>query len=221
MTESTSLSERSCCGGGSGKAASSPAVPTKPAPAEPQAGSCCSSSKPKTEERAPTAPPKKQAGWQAYQPLIVIGGLSLLVAIALQFGSTSPSWMGGMSQFMGVFLVVFSMLKLFDIAGFAKGFAKYDLAAGAFPPYAYLYPFLELAFGLALLAGIAPVTVNACLAGLMFFGALGVLRALVRGENLRCACLGSTLNVPLSTVAVVEDVGMGLMALVMLKLLSH
>lgn len=121
-----------------------------------------------------------------------------------------------MSRFMGVFLVVFAMLKLFDLPGFVKGFARYDLLAGPVPAYGYVYPFLELGFGLALLSGLRPFEVNLGLAVLMFFGAAGVLRSLARKEQLRCACMGSSLNVPLSTVAVVEDIGMGLMSLGML-----
>ncbi len=180
-------------------------------------GSCCSSSAPK-----PTPPKSSGAGlgWRAYRPLIVIVSLSLLVGLALEAGSGSPTLMGAMSGFMGFFLVVFAMLKLFDLPGFVNGFAKYDIAAGAFRPYGYVYPFLELGFGLALLAKVWPVAVNAGLAALMFFGAVGVLRSLSRGENLRCACLGATLNVPLSTVAVVEDIGMGVMSLAMLGMLA-
>jgi hypothetical protein len=143
------------------------------------------------------------------------------VTAALQWAALpgERSLMLAMSQFMGMFLVVFAMLKLFDLPGFVDGFARYDLAAGTHRSYGYLYPFLELGFGLALLARVRPAEVNAALACLMFFGAVGVIRSLRRGENLRCACMGSSLNVPLSTVAVVEDVGMGVMSLAMLGML--
>ena len=50
----------------------------------------------------------------------------------------------------------------------------------------------------------------------MTFGALGVLLALAKGLDLKSACMGNTLNVPLSTVAIIEDVGMAIMALTML-----
>jgi hypothetical protein len=32
--------------------------------------------------------------------------------------------------------------------------------------------------------------------------------------DVRCACMGTILNVPLSTVTLTEDIGMGLMALI-------
>ena len=50
----------------------------------------------------------------------------------------------------------------------------------------------------------------------MVFGALGVLRALVKGLDVECACMGTVLSVPLSTVALVEDLGMAFMAAIML-----
>ena len=199
----------SCCG------------PKVSAP-EPSSSSCCA---PRVVEAGALAKPVAVAqggGWKAYTPLLVIVGSVLLSTAALQLSveAGQRSMMFAMSQFMGLFLIVFAMLKLFDLTGFVSGFARYDLLAGPVRPYGYVYPFLELGFGLALLARVAPLAVNGALAALMFFGAAGVLRSLRRGESLRCACMGSSLNVPLSTVAVVEDVGMGLMSLAMLVALS-
>jgi hypothetical protein len=48
------------------------------------------------------------------------------------------------------------------------------------------------------------------------FGSIGVLRALFKGLDMECACMGTGLHVPLSTVALIEDLGMALMAAVML-----
>ena len=60
--------------------------------------------------------------------------------------------MSWMHDFMGFFLVVFSMFKLFDLEGFADGFQMYDPLARPIRPYAYLYPFVELGLGLGYLA---------------------------------------------------------------------
>ena len=46
----------------------------------------------------------------------------------------------------------------------------------------------------------------------MGFGALGVIRALRRNLDVECACMGTVLKVPLSTVALTEDLGMVAMA---------
>jgi hypothetical protein len=50
----------------------------------------------------------------------------------------------------------------------------------------------------------------------LVFGSIGVLRALFKGLDIECACIGTVLHVPLSTVALLEDLGMAVMAAVML-----
>lgn len=153
---------------------------------------------------------------QAYLPLLVLVLVSALVATALRHSygpDANPAhWM---HDFMGFFLVVFAALKLFDLPGFADGFQRYDLLAQRSRPYALLYPFIELALGLAYFSFWRPTTVYLATIVILGFGALGVINALRRGLNVNCACMGNTLKVPLSTVALVEDLGMVAMALVM------
>ncbi len=122
-----------------------------------------------------------------------------------------------MHSSMGVFPLFFAVLKLIDLNGFANGFQKYDLLAKRSRIYGLCYPFLELALALSYLAGGGVVTYVSTLI-LMGFGALVVLIALKRGLDTRCACLGTSLDVPLSTVAVIENVGMVLMAILMIIL---
>jgi hypothetical protein len=164
---------------------------------------------------APSAP--RAHSWRDYIPLLALVLVGLLVASALwrSYGpDANPAhWM---HDFMGFFLVVFALLKLFDLSGFADGFQMYDLLAKNFPPYAYAYPFIELALGLAYLAFWRPTTVYIATIIVLGFGALGVINALRRGLDVNCACMGNTLKVPLSTVALVENVGMVAMALLML-----
>jgi hypothetical protein len=117
---------------------------------------------------------------------------------------------------MGTFLVIFAMFKLFDLRGFAEGFAMYDLIGKRVRAYALAYPFIELGLGLAYLANLNPVITNSILLVVMTIGSIGVLWALRNGLDVACACLGTVLKVPLSTVAVIEDLGMALMAVVML-----
>ncbi len=120
-----------------------------------------------------------------------------------------------MHYFMGVFLLIFALLKLFDLSGFADGFQMYDLLAKRFRPYALVYPFIELSLGLGYLAFWQPLVVYSATAVVLGFGALGVIRALQKGLDLECACMGTILKVPLSTVALTEDLAMAGMAAVM------
>jgi hypothetical protein len=163
------------------------------------------------------SPHRRQHGrgsrWTDYVPLLVIVVLTLLAACAKQNAYPGPwNWMEWMHDFMGFFLVVFAMFKFFDLPGFADGFQMYDLLARPLRPYAYVYPLLELGLGLGYLSRWQPALIYGATLGLMIFGALGVLNALRKGLDLECACLGTVLKVPLSTVALVEDLGMALMA---------
>jgi hypothetical protein len=154
--------------------------------------------------------------WRDYVPLLTLVLVSALVATAV-YRSYGPgiSMVRAMHAFMGFFLVVFALLKLFDLRGFADGFQMYDLLAKRSRAYALLYPFLELALGLAYLAFLRPDLVYLASFILLGFGALGVINALRQGLDVRCACMGTTLKVPLSTVALFEDVAMAGMALAM------
>ena len=159
--------------------------------------------------------------WIDYIPLMVIVTLTLLAACAKQYAylaGTSWDWMRWMHDFMGFFLVVFSMFKFFNMEGFADGFQMYDLLAKPVRPYAYIYPFIELALGLGYLAHWQPRAIYIATIAVMVFGSLGVFNALRKGLDLECACMGTVLKVPLSTVALVEDLGMAAMAGAMLLL---
>ncbi len=153
--------------------------------------------------------------WRNYIPLMVLISLSALASLALT-GFSSFLLTAWMQSFMGLFLVMFSMFKFFNLPGFADGFQMYDLLAKRFRPYALLYPFLELGLGLAYLARFSLQQVYIATIVLMTFGACGVFAAMRNKLKINCACMGTVLNVPLSTVALVEDLGMALMASVML-----
>lgn len=152
-----------------------------------------------------------------YIPLFV-----LLAVAALGAWAIAPKQplhlMTWMRYFMGLLLCQFAMLKLFNLSKFAEGFQMYDVLAKKSRLYAHLYPFIELALGLVYLAGFALISANVLLILLMLFGAFGVVQALRAGLDVRCACMGSVLDVPLSTVTLTEDILMGVMALVMLVL---
>lgn len=154
--------------------------------------------------------------WRDYFPLLVLLGVTALAAWAKNRayggGTGVLHWM---HDFMGFFLVIFAMLKLFDLPGFADGFQMYDLLAKSLRPYALLYPFVELALGLGYLAEWRPAVLYPATVLVMGFGALGVVRSLAKGLDLQCACMGNILKVPLSSVALTEDLGMAVMAAVM------
>lgn len=148
-----------------------------------------------------------------YWPLFALVLVAGLAAAALGAQKGLLAWM---HYFMGFFFCQFAMLKLFNPSGFAEGFQMYDLVAKKSKLYAYLYPFIELALGLAYLSFSTPIVTYIVTILLMGVGAVGVIRALRRGLDIRCACMGTVLDVPLSTVTLSEDIVMGGMACLML-----
>lgn len=150
-----------------------------------------------------------------YWPLFSLILVALLAACALSVpnGFNMMRWM---HYFMGFFLCQFALLKLFHPLDFAEGFQMYDLLAMRSKAYAIAYPVIELALGLGYLSFILPKVIYVLTILILGFGAVGVIRALSKGLDVRCACMGTVLDVPLSTVTLTEDLGMVAMAFFLL-----
>lgn len=151
-----------------------------------------------------------------YWPLFSLIGVSLLAALAIGWGYGAMTVEGVMRAYMGVFLTVFALLKIFDIEGFANGFEMYDLAGMRSRGYAVAYPFVELGLGLWWFSGLLMPVASVVTIAVFMFGALGVVMALWRGLDIECPCMGNILSVPLSTVTLTEDLAMVAMAAAML-----
>lgn len=116
-----------------------------------------------------------------------------------------------MRYLMGVFFLVFGVFKLLDLQGFVTSYIGYDLIARKSIGYAYFYPFIELALSAGYFMDAA--WINWPTLVIMSIGSVGVIKQLLRGSRIRCACLGTYIKLPLTTVSLVEDLSMGLMAL--------
>ena len=171
-----------------------------------------------------TTSSSKSLGWQAlavYQPLLLILayilGPSVLVQVGLH-GLQGVDAMETMRYFMAGFFLVFSFFKLLNINAFANAYAQYDLLAARWLGWGRIYPFVELALGVAYLTNASPLITYWATIVIMSFSAIGVIRAVVSRTQIQCACLGTVFNLPMSTVTIVEDVGMVVMAIIMIWL---
>ena len=151
-----------------------------------------------------------------YKPLLLIFAYILLVALAVEYTQGDFELHRFMPNFMAGFFLVFSFFKLLNLHGFADSYAMYDLLAMRFKPYGYLYAFIELGLGISYLVAWQPTLTNWLTLIVMAFSSLGVIRALANKQKIRCACLGAVFNLPMSTVTIIEDLLMALMALWML-----
>jgi len=150
--------------------------------------------------------------FSTYKPLLLVLAYLLLVTMVIQIASEQVSLESWMRHFMAGFFLVFSFFKLLDLRGFADSYASYDLLAMRWRGYGLIYPFIELGLGLAYLADIQHYYVNVITLVVMTFSSLGVCRALLNKQKIRCACLGAVFNLPMSTVTIVEDLLMVVMA---------
>lgn len=148
---------------------------------------------------------------RTYYPLMMIVGMISLSSLA--GAENLHQWM---IHFMAGFFLVFGGFKLIDPQGFRDAYATYDLLAKKWNGYGYIYPFLELMLGFAFLFQFALVPFFYFSLFLMGFSSLGVAKALFEKRKIRCACLGTALNLPMSTITFIEDLGMAVMAIFML-----
>ena len=112
----------------------------------------------------------------------------------------------------------FSFFKFLDLSGFAQSFSSYDVIAGRWTGFGYVYPFVELALGIAYVVGLNPLVTNSVTVFVMSVGTVGVVKSLLHKKQIQCACLGTVFNLPMSKVTLIEDLLMVLMALAMLIL---
>ena len=157
--------------------------------------------------------------WVNYIPLVVIIGLILATSLTLSFRDFQLSLFTlekAISYFMIGFFLTFSGFKLLDLKGFAQGYFSYDLLARRIFAYGYVYPLIELFFGLAMI--LSPQSNILLLSEflVMSFSGLGVVNKLLAKERFQCVCLGTFLKVPLTYVTLVEDFGMAALALLSL-----
>lgn len=173
------------------------------------------------EEPAVAAPAADDKSFLAtYRPLLLVFGYLIGLVALVEITAGGFDWMRAMANFMGGFFIAFSFFKLLDLRGFADSFQTYDVVARPVRAYGYIYPFIELALGIAFLVHFAPVATNLVTLVVMVAGIIDVSQALIQKRRIQCACLGTVFNLPMSKVTFVEDALMAGMALVMLVGLS-
>lgn len=121
-----------------------------------------------------------------------------------------------MLDFMGLFYIVFSFFKLLDLKGFPESFKMYDPLAKVLPVYGWVYPFLELGLGLLFLMRFNIQLALIITVVILGVTTIGVTKTLLDKKSIRCACLGTALNLPMTEATFIENAIMLLMAFWML-----
>lgn len=153
---------------------------------------------------------------QSLFPLFLIVGYIFTVTLLIAWSNSQWSSDSMMRHFMAGFFLVFSFFKFLDTSGFASAFRMYDPLAKAIPGWSWIYPYVELLLGAAYLLSWQPLATNAVTLVLMSVGGVGVMQSLLQKKTIRCACLGTALNLPMTKVTLVENGTMAAMAALML-----
>jgi copper chaperone CopZ len=153
---------------------------------------------------------------ETYKPLLLIVGFILGGVALAEMKAGTWNWHNAMTDFMGGFFVVFSFFKFLNLKGFVDAYRGYDILAKRSRAYAAAYPFIELALGIAYLMRFQLAYVNLFTAVIMTLSLIGVVQSVLNKRTIQCACLGTVFNLPMSTVTIVEDGLMVLMAATML-----
>ena len=144
------------------------------------------------------------------KPLFIILGYIFIASILLNYKNWNSS--NAMLDFMGLFYIVFSFFKILDIKGFSMSFRMYDPLAKKAPIYGYIYPFIEVLLGVMFLIRFE---INiALILTIIVLGitTIGVTQVLLNKRSIKCACLGTALNLPMTEATFIENALMIVMA---------
>ena len=156
-------------------------------------------------------------GESSFKEYLKLASIILFIT-AIAFFLANGDMVEFLRWFMGTFFLVFACFKFIGYEVFVVMFRGYDILAKKYRPYPYMYPFIELFLGILYILDLGPNFRDLFTIVLMSIGAYGVYEQNKKRNPIKCACLGNVIKLPLSTVSLIEDVGMGVMALAMLVL---
>lgn len=150
------------------------------------------------------------------KPLFIILGYIFIASILLNYENWNSS--NAMLDFMGLFYVIFSFFKILDIKGFSMSFSMYDPLAKQAPIYGYIYPFIEVLLGMMFLIRYEVNIALMLTVIVLGITTIGVTQTLINKRSIKCACLGTTLNLPMTEATFIENALMIIMAFTLIFL---
>lgn len=145
-----------------------------------------------------------------YAPIVAVFATTFLLALAATYAAGASFLdMGVIERFVAYSMAVLAVLKLRDLEAFSLQFVGYDLLARRWVPWSYVYPFVELLAGVAMIAGVVPWLSGPAAMLIGTIGGVSVVKAVyIDGRELKCACVGGDSNVPLGAISLTENVMM-------------
>ena len=164
-----------------------------------------------TESNGESVLPSK---WKQLRPLFLIFSYVIIGSVMLTKGDSMALFM---TNFMGLFYVIFGFFKFLDYRGFPASFGQYDPIAKRFKLYGWLYPFIETLLGIMFLYQIELEIALWITIIILGTTTVGVVQQLLQQNNIKCACLGTALNLPMTEATLIENSIMLVMAFSLLS----
>ena len=95
-------------------------------------------------------------------------------------------------------------------------FRMYDPIAKQAPIYGYIYPFIEVLLGMMFLIRFEINIALILTVIVLGITTIGVTQVLVSKRSIKCACLGTTLNLPMTEATFIENALMIIMAFLLI-----
>ena len=151
------------------------------------------------------------------KPIVIALLLVTISSLALQVPTNTFDIDKWFITYMGLFFMLFSFLKLLNVSGFSMTFKKYDLISKKVPGFSAIYPYIELTLAIAFLTQSLLIYANLFTLFFMTSQSLGVYKSLRNSEQIQCACMGSAISLPLSSLTLIENIIMICMATYMIQ----
>ena len=148
------------------------------------------------------------------KPLFIILAYISITSLLLNFKNWDST--NAMLDFMGLFYIIFSFFKILDIKGFSISFRMYDPLAKKVPLYGIIYPFIEILLGIMFLTRIEVELAIILTIIVLGITTIGVAQTLLNKKSISCACLGTTLKLPMTEATFIENALMIIMAFILL-----
>lgn len=152
---------------------------------------------------------------KTYKPILLALFFVVLLAVISSI-ERSFSYKEFFRLYMGYFFIIFSFLKLQNIKQFALSFSKYDPISQKFFKFGIIYPFLELLLGILFILNFLGLTINILTIIIFIPQTIGVIIKLKNNEKISCACVGTSTEIPISNLTILENIIMCLMAIYMI-----
>lgn len=154
--------------------------------------------------------------FKSFVPLIVIFSLIVAFSLLASWNRQVFTYQSIMIDFMAGFFLVFGGFKLIKLPAFVEAYSMYDIVASRIKIYGYIYPFIEIALGLAFLLRFDVTIATWVTLVLMSVNSFGAYKGIRDKKILMCACLGTVFKLPMSYVTLGEDLLMLAMAVMII-----